>query len=217
MGAYEWVPVAPTLTVADPAAVTSTSATIRANVDAGGDTTSFHVDFGTTAGYGATVNGGSAGAHTVPVDVSAPLTGLTPSTTYHYRIVATSASGTATSDDQTFTTSAPLPAATPTPAGGGTPAPAPAKPKVTITLAANKHCVANRSQTVRVKIAGGGTLSRVEIWVNKKRRLTVTKSSALKKSIKVSRLPAGSYTLEVRVKTKDGRIVKSSKKYRTCS
>jgi hypothetical protein len=36
-------------------------------------------------------------------------------------------------------------------------------------------------------------------------------------AIKVTRLPKGSYTLAVRVKTKDGRTVKSSKQYRTCS
>jgi hypothetical protein len=219
MGAYEWKPVAPRLTVADPAEVTGTSATIRANVDAGGDTTAFHVDYGTTSDYGATVDGGAAGAKTVPVDVSAPLTGLAAGTTYHYRIVATSASGTATSDDQTFTTGAPQPAAVPTPAptASATPTPTPVKPKVTISLAANRRCVANRTQSVRVKIASGGQLKSVEVWVDKKRRLRVTKASAIKRSIKVSRLPAGSYTLEVRVTTKDGRTVKSSKKYRTCS
>jgi hypothetical protein len=42
-------------------------------------------------------------------------------------------------------------------------------------------------------------------------------SADLKKSIKVSKLPRGAYTLQVRVKTKDGRTVKSSKRYRTCS
>jgi hypothetical protein len=38
--------------------------------------------------------------------VSAPVTGLAPSTTYHFRIVATNASGTATGADAMFTTAA---------------------------------------------------------------------------------------------------------------
>jgi hypothetical protein len=220
MGAYEWVPVAPVITVADPSEVGTSSATIRGNVDAGGDTTTFHVDYGTTSAYGAMVDGGTVGSGTLPVDVKAGLSGLAPGTTYHYRIVAVSQSmGTVESGDRTFTTATPQPAPASTPTPGPTPtvAPATAKPKVTITLAANKHCVASRTQTVRVRIASPGKVTRVEVWVGKKRRLRVTKASALKKSIKVGRLPAGTYTLEVRVTTKDGRTVKSSKKYRTCS
>ncbi len=68
-----------------------------------------------------------------------------------------------------------------------------------------------------MKIAKGGTITAVEIYVNSRRVKRVTKAADIKRAIKVSKLPKGAYTLEVRVKTKDGRTVKASKRYRTCS
>jgi hypothetical protein len=213
MGAYEWVTRAPTVRTGELKAVSSSSALVGGSVDAGGDTTTARVEYGTTPAYGAAVDGGSIGAGTLPVDVSAAITGLAPRTTYHYRVVAKNGVGTTPGADATFTTAA-APAATP----GPTPTPQPSvKPKVTIWLGSNKHCLRTRSQSIRVRIASGGKITSVEVRVNKRRRLRVTRPALLKKSIKVTKLPAGAYTLEVRVKTKDGRTVKSSKKYRTCS
>jgi hypothetical protein len=208
MGAYEWVPTAPEVATGEVSAVTATAAVVPGSVDARGEATTFSVEYG-VSGYTASVAGGSAGAGTLPVGVSATLSGLAPSTTYHYRVVATNAVGTTQGEDRAFTTAA-LPAATPTP----TPT---VKPKVTVSLASNKKCLRSRSTSLRVKIAKGGTITRVDIYVNSKRVKRVTKANDLKKSIKVSKLPKRAYTLEVRVKTKDGRTVKSSKKYRTCS
>jgi hypothetical protein len=211
MGAYEWLPTAPAVVTGDVTAVSQSGAIVPGSVDARGDATSFRVDYGTTAAYGASLGGGAIGAATLARDVSATLTGLAPATTYHYRVVAANAYGETAGEDRAFTTSA-APIAPPPPQIFPL-----AKPKVTITLAANKKCRPSRSQTVRVKIASGGKISSIEVYVNKKRKLRVTKAKDLKKSIKVSKLPTRSYTLEVKVKTKDGRTVKSSKKYRTCS
>ncbi len=47
----------------------------------------------------------AAGANAAAV--TAQLTGLTPSTVYHYRLIVTNADGTSTGEDQTFTTPAP--------------------------------------------------------------------------------------------------------------
>ncbi len=217
MGAYEWVPTKPVVTAGQVTAISQTGAIIPASVDARGDTTSFHVDYGATDGYGASADGGSVGAGTLPKDVQVTLTGLAPGATYHYRVVASSPTGTTFGEDRTLTT-LPLAVALPLPSPAPTPLPgAKTPPKVTVTLASNKKCLTSRSQSVRVKIATGGTVTGVDVYVNSKRRLRVTKSSELKRTIKVSRLPRGSYTLEVRVKTKDGRTVKSSKRFRTCS
>jgi hypothetical protein len=208
MGAYEWVPKAPQVVTGDVTTVTASAAVVPGSVDAGGAATSYSVEYG-VSGYTRAVGGGSALAGTLPVGVSATLTGLAPSTTYHYRVVAANSEGTAWGEDRTFTTAA-LPAATPTPAP-------PVKPaKVTVTLASNQRCVKTRSTSLKVKIAKGGTITAVEVYVNKRRVKRVTKASDLKKAIKLSKLPRGAYTLQVRVKTKDGRIVKSSRKYRTC-
>ncbi|WP_028059249.1 fibronectin type III domain-containing protein [Candidatus Solirubrobacter pratensis] len=207
MGAYEWVPAAPAVLTGEATAISSGGAAIGGSVDARGDAASFRVDLG-TAGYTTSVDGGAAGAGTLPRDVQLMLTGLTPATTYHYRVAAANGYGTGAGEDRTFTTAA-LPAA---------PAPMPAaKPKVSVALPSSKRCKASRSTSVRVRIAKGGTITAVEVYVNRRRKLKVTKAKALAKAIEVTRLPSGRYTLEVRVKTKDGRTVKSSGKYRTCS
>ena len=206
MGAYEWVPTAPAVITGEVTAVTATGAVVPGSVDPRGAATSFSVQYGTSS-YTSSLAAGSAGSATLPVGISATLTGLSPATTYHYRVVASNSEGTTAGEDRTFTTAA-LPAATPTP----TP-----KPKVTVTLASNKKCLRSRSTSLRVKIAKGGTITAVEVYVNSKRVKRVTKAADIKKAIKVSKLPKGRYTLEVRVKTKDGRTVKSSRKYRTCS
>lgn len=53
-----------------------------------------------------TQGGGAAGSGSAAVAENHALTGLAPSTTYHYRISATSSSGTTNGSDQTFTTAA---------------------------------------------------------------------------------------------------------------
>ena len=52
--------------------------------------------------------------------------------------------------------------------------------------------------------------------MNKRRKLRVTGAKALK-AIRVSGLPRGRYTLEVRVKTRDGRTERLARTYRTCA
>src|SRR6476619_4637247 len=73
--------------------VTSTSATVNGTVDPNKEDTSYHFEYGKTTAYGSStpaqgpVKGNSAKS------VSAQLAQLTPSTTYHFRLVATNASG----------------------------------------------------------------------------------------------------------------------------
>jgi hypothetical protein len=126
IGADEFV-VAPAATTGPAGAVTEQSVTLSANVNANGAPTSYRFEYGPTAAYGSTTSttgAGSGGA----VAAAATLSGLSPATTYHYRIVATNAGGVAKGADQTFITTAPtsLPlttpsstASTPTPAFAG--------------------------------------------------------------------------------------------------
>lgn len=102
-------PVAP---VTAPAATTGTAsgltaggATVSGDIVPGGLATSFRIDYGTTSSYGSSFSA-YAGAGTSGEDVKAALTGLVPSTTYHYRIAATSGAGQATGEDRTFRTTA---------------------------------------------------------------------------------------------------------------
>jgi len=73
-------------------------------------------EYGTTAGYGKTVacaeSSGEIGSGKSPVAVHASLSGLTPGTTYHFRVVAVNSTGEGTGEDGTFTTVLPPTATT---------------------------------------------------------------------------------------------------------
>jgi hypothetical protein len=83
--------------------VASFSATLNGTVNAHGSTTSVHFQYGTTTNYGSvTANQNFSG--TTTQNVRANISGLSASTTYHFRIVATNTHGTSYGSDRTFTT-----------------------------------------------------------------------------------------------------------------
>lgn len=85
-------------------ALTSSSAVLNGTVDPNGNATTYYFEYGPTKAYGTKTAVASAGAGTGKQPVSQPVGGLAASTTYHFRLVATSAAGTATSKDRTLTT-----------------------------------------------------------------------------------------------------------------
>jgi hypothetical protein len=105
------LPNPPTVATGEATAVTQTSATLNASVNPNGfEVTECAFEYGTTTAYGSSVPCSSTpGSGTSPVPVSAPITGLGPNTTYHFRIVARNANGTGTGNDQMFTTLPPNP------------------------------------------------------------------------------------------------------------
>jgi hypothetical protein len=70
-----------------------------------GSLTDYFFEYGPTTSYGSKVTG-SAGDGSGAYPVSETLSGLAPSTTYHYRLAATSGEGSSNGADQTFTTPA---------------------------------------------------------------------------------------------------------------
>jgi hypothetical protein len=101
-GAYELAP--PTLSVGDATGIGLDSATLRGQVNANAQATSFHFEFGTTTDYGSSTANQNLPAGVDPVAASVAISGLTPGTTYHVRLVATNADGNSASSDRTFTT-----------------------------------------------------------------------------------------------------------------
>ena len=87
--------------------VSTTAATLNGLVDPNGSLTAYHFDYGTTTAYGSQMPASDniVGADLTDHSVSQSLAGLTPGTTYHYRLVATDATGLVTrSPDGMFTT-----------------------------------------------------------------------------------------------------------------
>jgi hypothetical protein len=97
--------------------VASFSVTLNGTVHPNGVSTNVHFEYGTTTNYGSTTADHSYSGHTTQ-NVSATITGLSPNTTYHFRIVGTNNNGTNHGADRTFRTLGPtgLPVVTTNPA-----------------------------------------------------------------------------------------------------
>jgi hypothetical protein len=95
----------PTAATGTATAIGSTSATLNGTVSPNKQSATVSFQYGTTTAYGATAAAGTVsgnGSKSVSVSIS----GLTPSTLYHFRVTATNASGQSVGQDMTFTTTA---------------------------------------------------------------------------------------------------------------
>src|SRR4029077_2303227 len=86
--------------------ITSSSATLNGTVDPNAITTTVHFQYGTTTNYGSTTANRTYTGNTTQ-SVSANITGLSPNTTYHFRLVGTNSRGTRYGSDRTFSTFSP--------------------------------------------------------------------------------------------------------------
>ena len=82
----------------------STTATLNGVVNPNKEDTTYVFQYGPTTAYGSTTAVQPAVSGNAGKDVSVDITGLAPSTVYHFRLVATNPSGTDTGADATFTT-----------------------------------------------------------------------------------------------------------------
>jgi hypothetical protein len=121
IGADEWTP-APYAETGGATLIGATVATVHGTVIPKGGATTQYFNWGLTAAYGNPSGFGlifapqPAGNGTATVAVSRKLTGLKPSTTYHYRLRAANETGMAFGADATFKTGPP---GTPDPGGSG--------------------------------------------------------------------------------------------------
>jgi len=97
-----------TVTTDAAGSITSSGATLNGTVNANGYSTAVTFDYGLTDSYSTSVVAtpspvtGSSGT-----SVSKAITGLTPNTTYHYRVVGVNSAGTSNGSDLTFATTYP--------------------------------------------------------------------------------------------------------------
>lgn len=100
-------PVRPSVGTESAEAIVSDAATLRAEIDPGGADTAYRFEYGSTSAYGASVpvTAGDAGAGVEDTSVYARAQGLSPGTTYHFRVVISSAADReVVGPDEQFTT-----------------------------------------------------------------------------------------------------------------
>ena len=104
-GAYERA--APDATTGPAEAITSSSARLTATVNPNGRATTVRFEYGPTPALGSSSPAQGAGSALGAGAVGADLTGLAPSTTYYFRVVASSADGESPGAVGSFTTAPP--------------------------------------------------------------------------------------------------------------
>ncbi len=106
------VPQAPVVQTHAASEMSSSKATLKGTVNPGNIPTTYRFEYGTTTSYGTSipVPDGNAGEGGSAVALSGAATGLSPGTTYHYRLVASNALGTVAGLDSSFTTKRSTPA-----------------------------------------------------------------------------------------------------------
>jgi NHL repeat/WD40-like Beta Propeller Repeat len=81
-----------------------TVAAVAGSINPDGFDTTYQIDYGTSTSYGSSSTPVDIGSGLVDQATSDNLTGLSPGTTYHYRVTAQNSQGIVHSADQTFTT-----------------------------------------------------------------------------------------------------------------
>jgi len=109
IGADEFVPV-PTVVTGPATGVSAQAATLIGSVTANGVPTSYHFEYGPTTAYGNATAATDPGTGLGALPVTAALDGLSPGTTYHYRLVASNKTGVNRGHDQSLTTTSTAPA-----------------------------------------------------------------------------------------------------------
>ncbi len=83
---------------------TETKSMVNGVVDPEGAEAKYYFEYGTTTSYGTKSMEASAGSGTTSVEEGSTISKLTPSTTYHFRAVATNTHGTTDGADEVFST-----------------------------------------------------------------------------------------------------------------
>jgi hypothetical protein len=153
----------PTALLFDASPTGATTGVVNGAVNPAGQVTSttWHFDYGRTTSYGSSTAGAGVGSGSTPEQVATTIAGLSPGTTYHYRVVATNSHGTTNGADQTFTTS---------------PAPAPpAPPPVTLALSsvslASSSFPARAGTTLRFALSEPAKITIVITMISRGRRV----------------------------------------------
>ncbi len=101
-------PILPAATTESASSVDANEAIVSGTIDPNGLETTYEFEYGTTTSYGSIASGATEEPRsgTDVTEATEALAHLEPETTYHYRVVASSAAGRVTGGDRTLTTAA---------------------------------------------------------------------------------------------------------------
>ena len=116
IGAFEVQPSGPVATTLAASQVTSSGASLNGTVNPNGTTATAWFQWGISPSYGNSTPSTNAGAGSSAIPLGAAVTGLVPSTLYHFRAAATNSASTNYGNDLTFITTIIPPVVTTTPA-----------------------------------------------------------------------------------------------------
>jgi hypothetical protein len=194
--AFNVVVLPPVVNTLAATAVTGTTATLNGTVSASGTSATVSFDRGTTVAYGtnvagvpSTVTGNSA------TSVSATLSGLTPGTTYHFRVKGVNSGGTVNGTDAMFTTLSNNATLSALSISGGAPTPG-----FNGAVTSYTATVSNATTSVTVTPTTASSVATVQARVNGGSFASVTSGSPS------APLPVnvGANTVDVRVTAQDG-------------
>ena len=97
-------PIAPTSQTLAASGLTSNNATLNASINPDGGITAYYFQYGATTNYGSFTATNSLAAGTNSLPVSDAISGLSPGTQYHTRVIASNSSGAVSGADVSFTT-----------------------------------------------------------------------------------------------------------------
>ena len=143
----------PIVTTGAATATGPAAATVAGTVNPAGTTATWIVEYGPTTEYGSATAPADIGSGTADVPVEAALTGLTPATVYHYRVVGTNGGGTVAGADATFTTPA-LPPPPPPPADSTPPAVTASAPATQSLASGNLGISVTPTEAVTLRLTG---------------------------------------------------------------
>ena len=103
-GTLDISPVPPLATTGVATAIGANTATLNASINPKGSQTTVQFQYGTSTAYGTTISAQTVPAGTAAVSVPQPISGLSPKTIYHYRVVVSNGVETVNGADKTFTT-----------------------------------------------------------------------------------------------------------------
>lgn len=158
--AQDPAPQPPAATTGAAQAIGQTTATLTGTVDPNAAATTYSFEYGTSASYGLQTSEQPAGDGDAASDASAPVTGLTPLTTYHYRLVATNAAGVSRGEDRTFTTAA-----------------TPANPRTPSASTSSARSIGPRGATLRATVDPNGSQTSVRFEYGTSTRYGTTTSA----------------------------------------